>query len=84
MKETTTFSETIQKEEVISITCNRCGRSEDGEHVSYASDIETWQHHFGYGSSMDTDQIEFELCDNCYKEIIKDFKHKPTIVGNAL
>ena len=77
MRETTTFSETIQKEEVISITCNRCGRSEDGEHVSYASDIETWTHHFGYGSHHDLEKITFELCDKCYDEIIATFKYPP-------
>jgi len=79
MKETTTFTKTIQKEEVVSVTCNRCGRSEEGEHIEHASDIETWQHYFGYGSTRDSEHHQFELCDKCYNEWISTFKYQPQI-----
>ena len=81
MKETHTYTKTIHTEEVISITCNRCGISD--ENID-SSNIETWSHNFGYGSKFDTDIVEFELCDVCYSEIIDNFIHKPLIIGMGL
>lgn len=77
MKEITTSKETIEKEVVISLTCNRCGKMDDSEHVAYASEIETWTHSFGYGSNQDGTVMEFELCDECVHEIINAFKFSP-------
>ena len=78
MIETSTYTETIQKEEVISITCDCCGKITDDEN-NWASDIETWKHEFGYGSSMDGECITFELCDECVKAFLSTFTHKPIV-----
>jgi len=74
MKEITITTETITKEEIISLTCNKCGKTVEGDHIAYASDIETWTHEFGYGSRFDTDKLEFELCDECVESFLKSFK----------
>lgn len=79
MRELNTTVETVTKSEVISITCDKCGKTEEGENIEYASSIETWKHNFGYGSKFDTDMVSFELCDDCYEEFIKSFKYPPKI-----
>jgi len=81
MREIITHTETIEKEEVVALTCDKCGKVSDDEHV-WASDIETWSHSFGYGSAMDGDRITFELCDLCVKDFLSTFIHKPTVKGS--
>jgi len=80
MREITKYTETIEKTETISITCNRCGKTEEGEHVEYSSDIQQQRFDFGYGSTMDGTEMKFDLCDNCVKEIISEFIHQPEII----
>jgi len=62
------------------IICNRCGKEE--KVTDYFSDIQSQKFDFGYGSSYDGDTWEFELCDNCAKEIIKNWKYQPLIKEN--
>lgn len=77
MRETNTYTETITKEETLSITCDCCGKIEEGDYVEHSSSIETWQHEFGYGSRFDTDQVSFDICDDCYEKWINTFTHPP-------
>lgn len=79
MKEITTITKTIQKEEILSITCDCCGTTVEGTHAEYASDIETWTHSFGYGSKFDGDRVSIEICDKCYKIWTNTFIHPPQI-----
>jgi len=76
MKEITTYTETITKEETVSITCDCCGKVTDDENI-WASDIETWSHEFGYGSRFDMDRVSMDICDDCYANWIKTFVHPP-------
>lgn len=76
MKETSTYTETIQKEEIVSLTCDCCGKVCEDDHV-WASDIETWNHEFGYGSKYDMDRVSIDICDDCYTNWIKTFVHPP-------
>ncbi|RLC46742.1 MAG: hypothetical protein DRH57_05500 [Candidatus Cloacimonadota bacterium] len=77
MREIITHTETIQKEKIVAITCNCCGKTVEGDHVEYASDIETWEHDFGYGSRFDMDRVSMDICDDCYANWIKTFVHPP-------
>ena len=55
------------------ITCNKCGKealAKDYESASLFHDIEI---EFGYPSSRDGDIWNFDLCESCLEEIIKDF-----------
>ena len=73
----TTKTETVQQEVVDKIYCNKCGKQ------IYDS---TWHHEegmtttasFGYGSNKDGLCESWSLCDDCYDELIKTFKHPPT------
>jgi hypothetical protein len=76
MREIITHSETIEKEEVVALTCDCCGKVSDDENI-WASDIETWKHEFGYGSKFDTSKWSFELCDNCIEKWTNTFVHSP-------
>jgi len=80
MKEIVIHQETVEKEEVVLVICNRCGKVDDSEQVALASEIETWTHSFGYGSKQDGTTMEFELCDDCVLEIIKTFKYPPQTI----
>jgi hypothetical protein len=75
MKKTKQIEETITKEEVLSMTCDCCGKTEVGEHVEYASDINNFNISFGYGSKFDTDRWEFDVCDQCLEKWVAGFKH---------
>lgn len=75
MREIVTHTETIQKEEVVSLTCDCCGKVVDGEHAEYASDIETWTHSFGYGSVNDNSTWTLDVCDSCIITWTNSFMH---------
>ncbi len=81
MKEYKKIKKEVEEEEVIGITCNKCGKSEKGENIDWMSNIESFNHSFGYGSNKDTETHKFELCDDCYDEFIKTFKISPEVIG---
>ena len=62
----TTVKET---KEIDKIICNRCGRSIP---VIQGVPRERW----GYFSEKDNRLDEFDLCEQCYDEIISEFKIK--------
>jgi len=78
MREISTYTETMEIEEVVALTCDCCGKVADDENI-WSSDIETWKHEFGYGSSMDMDRVSMDICDNCYKKWTATFVHPPQI-----
>lgn len=82
MKKTKQIEETITKEEVMSVTCDCCGKTEVGEHVEYDSTITSVDISFGYGSSRDTETHYFDICDDCYNDWIATFKYPPQIDGH--
>lgn len=79
MKKTKIEIKTVHEEKVITLLCNRCGKKHDNhDHIDF-SDIESFSHTFGYGTTLDGTKYEFDLCEDCFKEIISDFKIKPEI-----
>ncbi len=70
---------TIKKEELIRdrVFCNSCGReipsvgTDSRDH--YFSADKKW----GYGSAFDGESHSFDLCEECYRRIISDFKISP-------
>lgn len=70
---------TVIEEDMVSITCDRCGKVDV---VPYFSDIQSHSISFGYGSKRDTEVHHMEICDDCYDEIIADFKTPPRIDEN--
>ena len=55
----------------VSMVCDRCGEKQE-----ITMDMIEVRHQFGYGSQRDGDYIEFDLCENCLVEVIKNEKIK--------
>lgn len=77
-------TQTIIKEVVGSITCNKCGRTERviGEKAdrSYISNLfHSFDALFDYGSSHDEEKWSFDLCEDCLLDFVKSFKHAPNV-----
>lgn len=63
---------------VVDVLCNKCGKScssAEEHYFSYASLTVHW----GYGSTRDGQVHEAQLCENCWAEIIKGFKHSDLV-----
>ena len=61
------------------IICNKCGKSTkhgDGKFACFEGT--TLRACFGYGSNKDGLIECFDLCDDCFDEIINTFIHKPS------
>lgn len=64
------------------IICNKCGKEESRQNNPDPSYYDRW-HNFkatgGYGSfyPSDNETIEFDLCEECLKELIDSFVHSP-------
>lgn len=72
------YKKVIKEEFIIdSVFCNCCGKEinivhpESGE--NYLSVDKLW----GYGCSLDGERHSFDLCEDCYKNIIAKFKISP-------
>ncbi len=63
--------ETVLAEKVSSIKCNICG-NEIG--TDRATDYLSVEKRWGYGSSFDNEVHSFDICENCYKQLILKFK----------
>jgi len=64
----------VKKDKVEKVYCNMCaaeiGEFSKGRKKDYLHIEKTW----GYGSDMDGESHSIDLCEDCYKEIIKKFK----------
>ena len=63
------------------VLCNKCGKSMSVENygdtlVLVGCSIEVI---FPYGSNKDGDVHKFDLCDDCYDELVGAFKHKAEV-----
>ena len=69
----TTVKET---KEIGKIICNRCGRSIPVIQGVPREDVLEVSKRWGYFSEKDNRLDEFDLCEQCYVEIISEFKIK--------
>ena len=63
----------------VTCKCNKCGvkgyaRYDMDSQGEYLHEFETQA---GYGSLYDDETITIHLCDDCLKEVMKDFKYHP-------
>ncbi len=58
------------------IVCNKCGRHITKDRFGYHEEYLTVDKQWGFHSDFDGERHEFDLCVNCYGEIIRDFKIK--------
>lgn len=67
---------TIEVTKTLDIVCNKCGKSLRIDDYGCFAGGEV-RVDFGYGSLKDGDTEKFEICDDCYDELISTFKHSP-------
>ena len=69
------------KTEVVSdVICNNCGEScRVGGFEDINFECVQLKGLFGFGSNKDGEQHEAELCEKCFVELTKNFKH-PTLI----
>ena len=67
---------TIEVTKTLDIVCNKCGKSLKIDDFGCFEGGEV-RVDFGYGSLKDGEIKKFEICDNCYDELISTFKHIP-------
>ena len=72
MKKLETITTTEYK--VTDIVCNGCGKPIPQDKYGHKADCLSVDKEWGYGSCFDGENHSFDLCDECYSEIIKNFK----------
>ncbi len=77
MKEFKELEVITKEKEIISITCNGCGKQEEGKYSEWLGGIESFKHSFGFGTTKDGEVYEFDLCIECFDRIISEFKYAP-------
>ena len=61
----------MREERVLSkVVCNGCGREIPLRGADYFHAEKTW----GYFSEKDGERHTFDLCEDCYDEMIRDFR----------
>lgn len=75
--------ETVILKKTEKIICNFCGEEikKEGENVFY--DYIEIKKKWGYLSDFDGQTHSFDICQNCYKKLIKEFKHQIEVEENA-
>lgn len=60
--------------EVEEIICNRCGKTIPVTMHGPEADVIHVEQHWGYFSEKDGECHTFDLCEDCYYEIVKGFR----------
>lgn len=61
-------------QELEAVVCNKCGKSLKVENGILKEESFEGDQIFGYFSNRDGMRHRFDLCGDCYKEVIKGFK----------
>jgi len=69
----------IEKDELISASCNKCGKlvkshTSGYENDWYINNLHSITLSFGYGSIWNKEEWDFDLCERCLKEFVMSFK----------
>lgn len=64
----------IKRKEVEEIVCNRCGKRIHMTAHGPEEDVLHVEQHWGYFSKKDGECHKFDLCEECYDEIVKEFR----------
>lgn len=65
--------ETKEIQEVSKIICNKCGREIARKNGRLTEDVLQVEKRWGYPSEKDNEVHSFDLCEDCYDEIIRTF-----------
>lgn len=63
----------IKTKEIEKIICNKCGKEIDVKNGMLLEDVLSVEKRWGYFSEKDNRLDRFDLCEQCYDEIIASF-----------
>ena len=63
-----------KNKEIISLVCNKCKKEMTVEHGMVKEGYFSAETIFGYFSGKDGEKHSFDLCEDCYDEIIAGFQ----------
>ncbi len=69
-----------ETKEVVKIICNRCGKEIIVKNGIPEEDVLSVQKRWGYFSNKDNEAHEFELCEQCYDQIVSGFRF-PVVIN---
>ncbi|MCU9612520.1 hypothetical protein OEV98_02945 [Caldibacillus lycopersici] len=86
MKKYDVVEKKVTEYELLSVTCNKCGKTKQltGDNDERQWDAEQFQSiicSFGYGSKFDMEKWSFDICEDCLVEFVASFKIKPEGFG---
>ena len=62
-----------ETKEIDKIICNKCGREITVSQGVSSQDVLQVEKHWGYFSEKDGRRDRFDLCEECYDELVKSF-----------
>lgn len=68
---------------LIEMKCNKCGKNIVVENGMAKEGVYNSEYNWGYFSEKDGEKHVFDLCENCYEEMIKEFNIKVEIKENV-
>lgn len=63
-----------REHQLLQVTCNKCGKTTETENFILKEDYFTCEKSWGYFSNRDGEVDRWDLCENCYNEMVKGFK----------
>ena len=66
--------DTIEVRELDKIICNKCGKEIEVIRGVAQEDFLTVDKRWGYFSNKDNQEDAFDLCEDCYDELVASFK----------
>lgn len=65
---------TVVQNKIAEVKCNMCGKNIETDTVGNLMDYLSVDKRWGYGTVFDSEEHSFDLCEECYAEIISRFK----------
>lgn len=67
----------IIQNKITDVKCNCCGKLIYKDSLGNISDYLSVSKRWGYGTTLDNEEHNFDLCEDCYKKIISTFVIPP-------
>jgi len=64
----------VKNNEIEKVFCNKCGKEIKVENGMLKEDVLEVQKRWSYFSGRDNEVHSFDLCEDCYGQLIADFK----------
>lgn len=70
----------VPKESLEQVSCNLCGSQVEKNELGYIEDHLSVKKTWGYGTRVDGETHSFDLCFDCYSEMVDKFAIPPKIL----